>query len=198
MDNSSMGPHSMMDPYYCHGVTETSNTHFWSQSQSLIWKFPYCNIARSSTPSHDQEKIHITKHQSVVTSSTWSKNACLSMQGLKSSLKGDWYHTGFGFISFQDLHFGPGNMWGSSDNSWEAQWAVTQVRSQLRTRILWWAPDIRETQIWWCSSSMRMPQWNRSAPTWESTTIIQQHQRSYNWNQAKWQQVLPIKGLQFY
>lgn len=26
MDNCSMAPHSMMDPYYCHGATETPNT----------------------------------------------------------------------------------------------------------------------------------------------------------------------------
>lgn len=49
-----MAPHSRMEPYYCHEATETPNTHFWSQS--FTWKFPYCNIARSSTPSDTQEK----------------------------------------------------------------------------------------------------------------------------------------------
>lgn len=49
MDNSSMDPHTMMEPSYCHGATETPNTHFWSPS--FVWKFPHCNVARFSTPS---------------------------------------------------------------------------------------------------------------------------------------------------
>lgn len=53
-DNSSMAPHSVMDPGYCHGATEIPNTHSWSQS--FIWKFPYCNVARSSTASDAQKK----------------------------------------------------------------------------------------------------------------------------------------------
>lgn len=91
IDNSSRAPHSMMDAYYCHGATEIPNTHFWSQS--YIWKLPYCNAARSSIPSDVQKKIHTTKHQLIVILSTWPKKAFLSMQGLKSRLKGDWQCT---------------------------------------------------------------------------------------------------------
>lgn len=83
-----------------------------------------------------RKKIHTTKHQLVAISSTWPKTAFLSTQGLKSRLKGDWqctdwHQTDFGFSSFWDLDFAPGSVWGSSDSSGEAQWAVTQVRSQL-------------------------------------------------------------------
>lgn len=90
-ENSSMALYSVMDPGYCHGATKTPNTHSWSQS--FIWKFPYCNVARSSAASNAQKKIHTTKHQLVVISSTRPKKAFLPMQGLKSRLKGDWQCT---------------------------------------------------------------------------------------------------------
>lgn len=50
----TLAENTMTDPYYHHGATETANTQ--PLSQSFIWKFPFCKVARYNTLSDAQEK----------------------------------------------------------------------------------------------------------------------------------------------